>query len=89
MHPADALDELRAYDRLDSLFLVGHQPDLGLLIAALLGLQSDENLAVGKASLTCLEVNQLSPGNGSLRFFLPAVSPPDAHPQPAPPITAA
>ena len=72
MHPADALDELRAYDRFDSVLLVGHQPDLGLLIAALLGLESDDNLAVGKAALTGLEVNQLSPGGGTLRFFLPA-----------------
>ena len=72
MHPADALDELRAYERFASLLLVGHQPDLGLLITALLGLESEDNFPVGKASLTCLKVNQLSPGGGSLRFFLPS-----------------
>ena len=89
MHPADALDELRAYDRFDSLLLVGHQPDLGLLITALLGLESEDNFPVGKASLTCLDVNRLAPGGGSLRFFLPSSltlprnAPSTAHP-PAP-----
>ena len=72
MHPADALDELSAYDRFDSLLLVGHQPDLGLLITALLGLVSEENFPVGKASLTCLDVDRLAAGGGNLRFFLPA-----------------
>ena len=72
MHPADALEELRAYERFDSLLLVGHQPDLGLLITALLGLESEENFPVGKASLTGLSVNRLAPRGGSLKFFLPS-----------------
>lgn len=71
MTPETALDELRAYQRFTSLLLVGHQPDLGLLAAALLGLRNDAALPVGKASLTCLEGDRLTPGSARLRFFLP------------------
>ncbi len=71
MRPDAALVELRAYQRLDSLMIVGHQPDLGDLIAGLLGLQDGENFSVGKASLTCLEVGRLGVGGASLRFSLP------------------
>ena len=72
MHPATALTELRAYARLQSLFLVGHQPDLGLLATTLLGLTNSENLSLGKASLLCLKLGHLAPGGASLKFFLPS-----------------
>lgn len=71
MHPATALAELRAYTRLRTLFLVGHQPDLGLLAATLLGLTNSESFPFGKASLLGLEVDHPAPGSASLRFFLP------------------
>ena len=72
MRVATALDELLAYQRFSSLMIVGHQPDLGDLIAALLGLPSSDNFPVGKASLTCLQVERLVPGGAGLRFFLPS-----------------
>lgn len=72
MRDSTALNELRAYKRFDSVVIVGHQPDLGDLIAVLLGLPASENFPVGKASLTCLEVERLAPGGASLRFFLPS-----------------
>ena len=71
MTPATALSELRAYQRFTSVMLVGHQPDLGVLAATLLGLQNADALPVGKAALTCLEVARLGTGGAHLRFFLP------------------
>ena len=50
MDPAAALRELRAFERFDRVMLVGHQPDLGLLAATLLGLRDAGNFPVGKAS---------------------------------------
>ncbi len=71
MDPENALMELGAYKQFASVMIVGHQPDLGMLVTALLGLPDAESLPVGKASLTCLEVAQLAPGAASLQFFLP------------------
>lgn len=71
MSPGDALHDLRAYERFGSVMLVGHQPDLGLLAASLLGLRDAGNLPVGKATLIGLQARHLTPGNGSLEFYLP------------------
>ncbi len=71
MAPETALDELSAYQRFASVMLVGHQPDLGMLIATLLGLRNDAAFPVSKASLTCLEVERLVLSGASLQFFLP------------------
>ena len=72
MGPASALAELRAYERFSSVMVVGHQPDLGLLVGVLLGLRNADGFPVGKASLSCLEVESLAPGGATLRFALPA-----------------
>lgn len=71
MHVETALAELRAYQRFDSVLIVGHQPDLGDLIAALLGLPDAGNFPVCKASLTGLELGRLAPGQAALQFSLP------------------
>ena len=72
MEPEAALAELRAHQRLGGVMLVGHQPDLGMLAARLIGLASSENLPVSKASLLCIEVRRLATAGGSLEFLLPA-----------------
>ena len=71
MHPGEAYRELLAYGRFDSLMLVGHQPDLGLLAAVLLGLPEAGILSVGKATLIGLRTQRLMPRSGSLEFCLP------------------
>ena len=70
MTPEAAFEGLRTYPHVRSLMIVGHQPDLGLLVAALLGLASAENFPVEKASLTLIEAGRLGKGGGSLRFSL-------------------
>ncbi|MBV9126899.1 MAG: phosphohistidine phosphatase SixA [Verrucomicrobia bacterium] len=66
-----ARHELRSYLGCQSAFLVGHQPDLGELIAVLLGLATASSFPVPKASLTALEMRSLAPGAASLVFTLP------------------
>ena len=69
--PETILRELTAYRRVHGLMLVGHQPDLGWLAAALIGLPRPESFSVPKASLTALEISFLSPGGGKLKYTLP------------------
>jgi phosphohistidine phosphatase SixA len=73
MDPAAALHELRAYVRFPSVMLVGHQPDLGILAAMLLGMESPYSLHVRKSLLAAIDCGE-NPraGLGVLEFFLPA-----------------
>jgi phosphohistidine phosphatase len=71
MNPEVALGELQSYARLDSLMIVGHEPDFSALIAALIGLENSLSINVTKASLTAIDVARVTPGGGVLRFFLP------------------
>ena len=71
MDPESALAGLQAFGWAQSLLVVGHQPDLGELAAALLGLSDAGGLPVSKATLIGLEADRLAPYGGSLRFFVP------------------
>jgi phosphohistidine phosphatase SixA len=52
--------------------LVGHQPDLGGLAAALLGMPSVHPLRVRKALLIGIDASGgLATGAGTLQFFIP------------------
>ena len=57
MEPERAFAGLQAYGWVESVLLVGHQPDIGL--------------SVSKATLIGLEVSRFAPYAGSLEFFLP------------------
>jgi phosphohistidine phosphatase len=71
MDPREALAEL-ASARCQSLMLVGHQPDLGLLAALLLGLPNPDSLHVRKSLLMGLDLAAgRAAGRGVLQFFLP------------------
>lgn len=72
MDPWQAMEELGAYAKFPAVMLVGHQPDLGGLAAALLGMTQVQSLHVRKALLLGLDVSRgLSTGAGVLQFFLP------------------
>ena len=71
LEPETALAELQAFGWAQSLMIVGHQPDLGLLATALLGLTDAGSLPVGKATLICLRVERLAPYGASLEFAVP------------------
>lgn len=70
MSPKEFLNEIQGYSRFDTLLLVGHQPDLGEAIAALLGL-SPTALRIRKASLTVLDVADFQFGSAILEFSIP------------------
>lgn len=72
MDPWKAMEELGAYAKFSAVMLVGHQPDLGGLTAALLGLTQVQSLHVRKALLVGIDVSSgLSTGAGVLQFFVP------------------
>lgn len=57
-----------------SLLLVGHQPDLGELMDALLGVTGSGggSVHVKKASLACFWLHRVGVGGATLEFFIPA-----------------
>ncbi len=72
MAPAQALEELRVYKKFSSILLVGHQPDLGYLAAAFLGIHHARALRVRKGLLMGIETgSMLRLGGGELQFFIP------------------
>jgi phosphohistidine phosphatase len=71
MNPERAFAELAGYARLASLMIVGHEPDLSVLVAHLLDLGSSASVNISKASLTCIEVSRPVAGSGLLRFLIP------------------
>jgi phosphohistidine phosphatase SixA len=71
MQPETALKELVAWANVASLMLVGHEPDLGLLIGDLLGMSRPGRIHVRKASLTLLALDQLASGAARLEMFVP------------------
>jgi phosphohistidine phosphatase len=71
MQPETALEELRGYERFESVMIVGHQPDFSLLAAHLLGLRDNEQISIRKASLTNLELGAFVFGGARLCFSIP------------------
>lgn len=71
MNPEVALTELSGYVKLDSVMIVGHEPDLSSLSAALIGLGRSESIQVAKASLLGVSLPRLQMGSGILQYLLP------------------
>jgi phosphohistidine phosphatase len=72
MNPERALAELAGYAKLESVMIVGHEPDFSALVAHLLDLGSSASVNISKASLTCIEVARPVAGSGLLRFLISA-----------------
>lgn len=70
MRPETALSELRSHSKIDSIMLVGHEPDLSHLAAYLLGATSD-SIHIRKASLTLIELSAFRSEAGILHFSIP------------------
>jgi phosphohistidine phosphatase len=71
MQPETALDELRGFERFESVMIVGHEPDFSRLVAHLIGLPDNEQIRIRKASLTHLELGAFAAGAARLAFTLP------------------
>jgi phosphohistidine phosphatase len=72
MDPATALAELKAYRELESVMLVGHEPDLGRLASRLAGAGDRGKIKIRKASLTVFELDAARPDSAVLQFSIPA-----------------
>ena len=68
--PDAILAELAALKNVPAVMLVGHEPDLGNLVAHLLGADGG-TIHVRKASLTFVEVMLPRKGGGRLEFSMP------------------
>ena len=71
MNPEHATHELRDHRALSTVMIVGHEPDFSRLVAHLLGLVSEERIAIRKASLTLLEIDSFRAGGACLHYSLP------------------
>jgi len=52
------------------ILLVGHMPALSEHLAALIGAESAQAFPLGKASVACIELEQLRAGAGQLRWLM-------------------
>ncbi len=68
--PEEIFTGLAALENVSAVMLVGHEPDLGNLIAHLVGAVSG-SIHVRKASLTLVEVLLPRKGGGRLEFSMP------------------
>lgn len=71
MAPDVCLQELAAYQKWETVMLVGHEPDFGDAIAACIGLSDPGALHIRKASLTAVDMPRLRAGAGRLEFCVP------------------
>ncbi len=70
-HSADQLlKALKPYSDAKELLLVGHMPDLAGHLAALIGAEDAGNLALGKGSVACVELEQLRAAAGQLKWLM-------------------
>ena len=76
MEPESALGALREFQHAKAILLVGHQPDLGDLMALLLGIRLPERLHVRKALIAHLRLHTThSAPFATLEAFLPCRHP--------------
>ena len=71
MSPDQGLAIVQAHAAAAVLLLVGHEPDLGGLAAALLGSPREAILRLRKGSITGIELDRPARGAGELQFLVP------------------
>lgn len=68
--PENVIAQLAARDKVESIMLVGHEPDFSRLVIALTG-SENEAIRVRKGSLILLEVAEFRTGGARLEWSLP------------------
>ncbi|MGH8048037.1 MAG: SixA phosphatase family protein [Chthoniobacterales bacterium] len=71
MTPETCIESLGAYAKFEHVMIVGHEPDFGETIAALVGMPDSSHLHIRKASLTVVDMPRLRAGAGRLEFSVP------------------
>ena len=64
------LNALRSYASASDILLVGHMPSLAEHLATLIGAKDAQAFPLGKASVACVELEQLRAGTGQLRWLM-------------------
>jgi phosphohistidine phosphatase len=67
---ATLLKALASFGDADSILLVGHNPSMPHHISSLIGLQTSEGIELSKGAIACVELDELRPGEGRLRWLL-------------------
>jgi phosphohistidine phosphatase len=65
------LREIADYRNLESLMIVGHEPDFSSFAAHLIGAPHGENIRIKKASLALFTVFEFRPAGARLEFSIP------------------
>jgi phosphohistidine phosphatase len=61
---------LQSYSSQEEILLVGHMPSLSEHLAAFIGSKSPHGLPLGKGSVACVDLVELRPGHGQLRWLM-------------------
>jgi phosphohistidine phosphatase len=69
--PEAILERLDEYKTSASVMLVGHEPDIGILVARLIGSRPLDSIHIRKASLTLVDIPDLTLGIGRIEFSIP------------------
>jgi phosphohistidine phosphatase len=64
------LRALKPYSAENEILLVGHMPSLSEHLAALVGSKNPQGLPLGTACVACVDLDELRPGKGQLRWLL-------------------
>jgi phosphohistidine phosphatase len=64
------LKALKSHAADGEILLVGHMPSLSEHLAALVGAGTAQSFPLGKASVACVELEQLRTGTGQLRWLM-------------------
>jgi phosphohistidine phosphatase len=67
---ATLLKALASFGAADSILLVGHCPSMPHHISSLIGGQTSEGIELGKGAMACVDLDELRPGEGRLRWLL-------------------
>jgi len=67
---ATLLKALASFGDADPIILVGHCPSMPRHIAALIVGQTSEGIELAKGGIACVELKELRPGEGRLRWLL-------------------
>jgi phosphohistidine phosphatase len=67
---ASLLKSLKPLSAIDEILLVGHMPSLSEHLAALIGAESAQAFPLGKASIACIDLEQMRAGTGQLRWLM-------------------
>ncbi len=69
---SDVFKAIKEFERAGSIFLVGHEPDMGRLAATILWAGPEVDIQFKKAGICCIDISSVPPAApGTLEWFIP------------------